>query len=284
MPHKHKRKRDDKDASNFDLPPTSRARTLPAKKQETVFTSEPPTKKREHKRKKPDKDDTPKAFARLMAFQTTGKRGPSGLDNGDRPKKRKTKINKPTTDATTTTTATPAPTTTTSQKTLQIMPGERLSEFNARVDQSLPLTSIPKHRTRTPQIAGLEKVKAPLTKHNKRLARLQSEWRNTEAKLRAKREEEQDELADDKEEDDLLWLGAGIDKAAGGGGKKKRKLAKDDVDPWKQLEKKRREEGDLGRQKNLQDVVMAPPVLKSVKNIFKDKTTPNGGMSRAIMT
>ncbi|KAI1610846.1 hypothetical protein EDD36DRAFT_305004 [Exophiala viscosa] len=281
MPHKHKRKRDDKDASDFDLPPTSRAKTLPPKKQETVFTSEPPTKKREHKRKKPDKDDTPKAFARLMAFQTTGKRGPSGLDNGDRPKKKKTKNSKSTSTTTTTTASTPAPPT--SRKTLQILPGERLSEFNARVDQSLPLTSIPKHRTRTPQIAGLEKLKTPLTKHNKRLARLQSEWRATEAKIHAKREEEQDDLADEKEEDDLLWLGAGIDKAAGSG-KKKKKLAKDDVDPWKQLEKKRREEGDLGRQKNLQDVVIAPPVLKSVKNIFKDKTAPNGGMSRAIMT
>lgn len=235
-----------------------------------------------------------------MAFQTTGKRAPSGLDNGDRPAKKKNKKNLSTASTSTTTTTTTSTTTKPSvaaaapaqkfQPTLQILPGERLSEFAARVDQSLPLTSIPKHRTRSTQIAGLEKIKTPLTKHNKRLARLQSEWRATEAKIRARREEQEDELADEKEEDDLLWLGAGIDRtAAAVGGKKKKKKASsdDDVDPWKQLEKKRREEGELGRQKNLQDVVTAPPVLKSVKNIFKDKSDRNvGGMgvSRAIMT
>ncbi len=319
MPHKHKRKHDETEDSkyastilcafrapfahtiltrrrSFDLPPTSRARTLTVhQKSEGIFdTSKSKKIHREHKKankKKPNsfEDDTPKSFARLMAFQQAGRRLPSGLDNGttsSKKSKSKSKTNavsdsKPTAESTTTTT------TSEPKKPLQILPGERLSEFAARVDQSLPLTSVPRHQTRMNKIPGLEKVKTPLTKHNKRLARLQSEWRNTEAKRRAAREEQDDELADQREEDGLLWLGAGIDRDKPVGTKKKRPKRSgndDDADPWKQLEKKRREEGEL-RQKNLQDVVLAPPVLKSVKNIFKVKSDGNGdGMPRAIMT
>ncbi|KAL6249331.1 hypothetical protein RBB50_003184 [Rhinocladiella similis] len=298
MPHKHKRKREDQAETNFDLPPSTRARTLSVhQKSETIFESSKDKKsKREAKKasKKTDvKDDTPKSFARLLAFQQNGKRLPSGLDDGtaktsanDKKKKKKTKPN--TKPATTDTDTNPdanvvANDDSSNHAPLQILPGERLSEFAARVDQSLPLTSIPRHQTRINKIPGLEKIKTPLTKHNKRLARLQREWRNTEAKRRAAREEEDEDLADQREEDDLLWLGAGVDKdhhhhhhAPGGGGSKKKQRKKktrdaDDVDPWKQLEKKRREEGEL-RQKNLQDVVLAPPVLKSVKNIFKDRS------------
>jgi hypothetical protein len=86
--------------------------------------------------------------------------------------------------------------------------------------------------------------------------------------LRAKEEEEDDELADKREEDALLWLSGGFD----GPGRKKRD--KDDADPWKQLERKRREEGET-KPRSLQDVVLAPPVLKPLKAIFKEKTSGN---------
>lgn len=276
--------------SSFDLPPSSRARTLSVhQKSETIFESTKDKKsKRDAKKaskKAGVKDDTPKSFARLMAFQQQGKRLPSGLDDGTvkttnnkRNKKSNLKSNTTETrpDNATTTNFTANDGDTDKNATLQILPGERLSEFAARVDQSLPLTSVPRHQTRIDKIPGLEKIKTPLTKHNKRLARLQREWRLTEAKRIAALEEEDDDLADKREEDNLLWLGAGVDRdntLEGGKRKKKKKKSHDadDVDPWKQLEKKRREEGELG-QKNLQDVVLAPPVLKSVKNIFKDKT------------
>jgi hypothetical protein len=308
MPHKHKRKRDD-DPSNYDLPPTHRAKTLAVhKKVDPIFTSEIEKKRKREARKQKKQqqqqqqqskqyrdDDTPKAFKRLLAFQD-GKRIRSGLDDGakaaalSKKKRRKvdsnpgstsTSTSKPNdeptlstaTTATATATASDAPSTT----SLKIKPNESLSSFSARVDQSLPLSSVPKHKTKPTPIAGLEKVKTPLSKHNKRLARMQKEWRNTEQKLKAKEEEIADELAEKREEDQLVWLGAGVDPSNPSSGSKKRrkrgggKHVPDDADPWKVLERKRREEGEL-RQRSLQDVVTAPPVLKPLKNIFKDKS------------
>ncbi|EXJ78633.1 hypothetical protein A1O1_09034 [Capronia coronata CBS 617.96] len=297
MPHKHKRKRED-DESNFDLPPSIRAKPLTTlTKQESIFTSDKEKKeKKQQKRKQKSKnngydDDTPKSFARLMAYQQGKRPKNAGLDDGNYTKKKKAKVKAsqpdgdgdgdtktkvPGSAAASASIPTPTPSTTTPSNDLKILPGERLSEFAARVNQSLPLSSIPKQTTRVAKIPGLENLKTPLTKHNKRLARLQSEWRATEARLRAKLEDESEELADQREEDEIVWLGAGIDKNAGSKKKKKGKKGKygnddDDVDPWKQLERKRSEEGELGRQRNLQDVVQAPPVLKGVKNIFKDK-------------
>ncbi|KIW33366.1 uncharacterized protein PV07_00223 [Cladophialophora immunda] len=324
MPHKHKRKRDE-DESNFDLPPTSRARTLSVhQKQESIFTSDADKKRKQdarkqQKRKKTNnngaefEDDTPKAFRRLMSFQVGGKRIPSGLDDGNTSKKKQKQkkedksgsnthsASKPdglVEHATATSTSPshpPPPTTTTATATTaanipKILPGESLAAYSQRVDQSLPLTSIPKHRTRLSAIPGLEKIKTPLTKHNKRLARMQKEWRATDQRLKEQREEEDEELAEKQEEDEILWLGAGIDPAkqaatlskSGGKAKKKRKGGGgrdvDDADPWKILEKKRREEGQLGRQTNLQDVVAAPPTLKPVRNIFKEKPERKTGM------
>ncbi|KIX08461.1 uncharacterized protein Z518_03117 [Rhinocladiella mackenziei CBS 650.93] len=308
MPHKHKRKRDDDD-SNFDLPPSSRAGTLSVhQKQESIFTSDRDKKRKQQEKKQKKRmgtgmeDDTPKAFARLMAFQKTGKRISSGLDNGDRPrKKQKAKPKGSKSESTSNDAESPdvpdpessAPArnphpTPTAHPQLKILPGERLSDFSARVDQSLPLNGIPKQQTRTNNIPGLEKLRAPLSKNNRRLQRIQHEWRAEEAKLQARREEEDEALADQREEDALLWLKAGIDShhhfqspfTSAGPGKKRKKIGKrkgggkgdvGDADPWKVLEKKRREEGELARQRNLQDVVLAPPVLKGVKNIFKDK-------------
>ncbi|KAK3077943.1 hypothetical protein LTS18_008850, partial [Coniosporium uncinatum] len=72
MPHKHKAGKG-KDEEAFNLPPSINAKARPVGK-----TQEPS----KHKRKATkDADDTPKAFARLMAFHKTGK-GPQGLDDG----------------------------------------------------------------------------------------------------------------------------------------------------------------------------------------------------------
>ena len=240
----------------------------------------------------------------------------SGLDDGTKiSKKRKQKaetqsqsdkLNIPSSSNEKHTTSAPASKSTSttqpsSTSALKIHPSESLSTFSQRVDHSLPLSSVPKHSTKLPSLSDPSStttahLKQPLTKHNKRLARMQKDWRATDARQKEKDEALADEELDKKEEDTLLWLGAGIDPAlpVAVSRKKKRKgtngaLAPDDVDPWKVLEKKRREEGEI-KQRNLQDVVTAPPVLKPLKNIFKikDEHKRNGlermDLSGALMT
>lgn len=219
------------------------------------------------KRSKKNSDDTPKVFARLMAWHTQGRKLGSGLDNGDRPKKTKKK-QKVQADKQATTDAHDSEGEPELQKEVssapQIKPGESLRDFSVRVDQSLPLTSLPKSNTNPnthlpPDLQA--KAVQKLTKHNKRLARMQLEWRNTEAKLRAKEEEEAEENIEKIEEEKLLWDSVKT-------GKKRKKGAKAlDDDPWKELEKKRRDT----KQKNPRDVVQAPPTLPGVKNMFKDR-------------
>lgn len=104
----------------------------------------------------------------------------------------------------------------------KIMPGERLSDFSLRVDQSLPLTGVPKHKTRE-TVAGLN-IKTPLTKHNKRLARMQRDWRTQEEKIRDREEEAEDDLAERKEEDGLLWLGVEAGQMRGKGKNKRSRI------------------------------------------------------------
>ena len=215
-------------------------------------------KTRNKKKSKLNTDDTPKSFARLMAFHTLGKRLPSGLDDGSAEKKgKKRKLNdnmKTTANATTTEPPTPA----LPPPPPKIQPGERLSDFAARVDQALPISGLRgTDKQRALKVPGL---KEKTTKHNKRLERMQKEWREEEARRKARREEEVEELEDEREERGETGLWA--DNKRG----KKRKNALDGEDPWKALEKTRAE----AKQKNLQDVVQAPPQLKKVKSKFKD--------------
>lgn len=99
---------------------------------------------------------------------------------------------------------------------------------------------------------------------------MQADWRLTEAKLQDKEADEADELEDQKEEENLLWAGVKAASTARKGKKKRGGASKAnaDDDPWRELEKKRREET---KQKSLQDVVKAPPVLKKVKSKFKTR-------------
>lgn len=266
MPTKHKRKRND-DESLFDLPPTSKARSLPVITPTKDFLA--PRKKQKvegGKRPKKNVDDTPKVFARLMAWHTQGKKLPTGLDNGDKPKKAKKKQKSQDATQVPVNGNEGAQLAVDTSNAPKIRPGESLRDFSLRVDQSLPLMSIPKSNANPNQSlpADLQaKAVQKLTKHNKRLARMQAEWRNTEAKLRAKEEEEAEENVEKIEEEKLLWDGVKT-------GKKRKKGAKsmDDDDPWKELEKKRRDT----KQKNPRDVVEAPPVLTGVKNMFKERT------------
>lgn len=295
------------DFRSFNLAPNSRARTLSVhQKSESIFTSDKERKEklaekhdqRRRKRSKSGKgaeDDTPKAFARLMAFQKEGKRVRNGLDDGIREKKNKKGGKRQEQTQAEESVAASSATLPDHTALPKILPGERLSDFSLRVDQSLPLTGVPKHSTRNP-VPGLD-IKTPLTKHNKRLARMQRDWRAQEAKIRDREEEAADEMADKREEEGLLWLGVDVEAGvmagkSGKGKKKRRREAADEVDPWRVLERKRREQererereeagggggggGAAGgrtaqsRGLNARDTVQAPPVLKPVKNIFKE--------------
>ena len=269
MPHKHKR-RGTVDKDSFDLPPTTRAAPLPVKtSQSSIFSPKKANIMR--KRSKDVTDDTPKQFARLMRWNTEGVRLPKGLDDGidRRPSKKRKRANDDETTAKVVDTKAEAP---------KIMPGERLSDFAARVDQALPLSNLASLNTRKdgkPLDPALAKtLKARPTKHNKRLLRMQKEWREEEARRKAKREEELEENEEKIEQQGNLWEGIG--QGVSSSKKKKRKgasaaiagLEGDDDDPWAELTRKKRE---ATKQRNLQDVVQAPPELDHRKAIGKGR-------------
>jgi hypothetical protein len=186
-----------------------------------------------------------------MHFQKTGQPLPSGLDNGESKKRKRSD------GPASTSTSAPPP------QHPKLLPGERLSDFARRVDQALPL-SLPRHTT-TPSTssAKIPGVKEHTTKHNRRLLKMQEAWREEERRRKDKQEAELDEM-DDEEEEGLLWSGVGPKKRKKG---KQNRGGDDDDDPWAALAKSR--EG--AKQKNLQDVVQAPPQLKKVKSKFKDQ-------------
>lgn len=235
-----------------------------------------------HRLKNVTEDDTPKAFRRLMQYQQTGRRAPSGLETGERPNKRKRNA---TEDATTSSkkpakvAETQKPKTSAKEKTEmpKIMPGERLAEFVARVDREMPLSQMTKS-VKTGDAKNKEQHKR--TKHEKHLLRLQKGWREQDAKIREKEQEEREEREDEMEVELRQWKEWEIEAA--GGKKKKAAAAKknkkkgmnadgdapdsgdDDPDPWAKLKKR-----DEERKKNPFEVAKAPPQLVKPREIFK---------------
>ncbi|KAF2809212.1 uncharacterized protein BDZ99DRAFT_389710 [Mytilinidion resinicola] len=244
MPHKHKRK--DADVSTFDLPPTSRAAPLPTRK--PTADKPKPLKKRKQRIEGYGVDDTPKAFSRLMHFQSTGKGNPKGLDDGER-KSKKRKLE----DGASASSKKPkdvAP-------PMKIMPGERMSDFAQRVNQALPVSGLSRKGKK------VEGVKERLTKHNKKLAKLQKGWREEEARIRDKEEEARELAEEEQDEIDAIWE----DKTAPLSGKKGKKSKRrkvvgeqddSDGDPWEALKATREQP------KGLHDVVQAPPVFTTI--------------------
>ena len=149
----------------------------------------------------------------------------------------------------------------------KILPHERLSDFAQRVDQTMPL-SFPKHATTQKSSSDAPGLKVRTTKHNRKLLRMQNEWRETE-KRRKEQIDEGDSHQDEKRaEERLLWASV---KAAEHQRKGKRKGHDfvDESDPWAVLEKRRKET----KQMNLQDVVQAPPKLAGI-SVSKIKLKP----------
>lgn len=279
----------------FDLPPSVIAKALPVRQQSKAQNEKkPPAQKQQgdgkqnaafenSRRKRAQEDDTPRAFRHLMQYQTTGRRAPSGLETGEKKKKADNKKRKrENADSTEDSNKKPAKSLSEQKKESssqdakeampKILPGEKLSDFAARVDRALPLSAM----TKSTQ-PGAPKVRDhKITKHEKHLRRLQAGWREDEAKIREKEQEEREEREEEMEEQlelmrqwDLERRG-GKAKKKGAVPKKKNKsgnsgdVGDDDPDPWAKLKKR-----DKERQANPFDVAQEPPQLKKPREIFK---------------
>jgi hypothetical protein len=248
---------------SYDLPPTQKALPLPVGKPSQKETKN--GKKSAHSKEVVDgygKDDTPRAFSRLLTFQKSGKTLRKGLDNGgSKPQGKKRKRDDDTQNSTASkeekiTEKPPIP----EQSSLRIQPGEKLTDFAIRVDQAMPISGI---STKGKKVEGAPDHRQ--SKHERKLRRMQTMWREEEAKIR-EREEEEREQAEDEWEEKLAGMNKDTRevmtslKHGGGIRKKKRKGRErmvgevgDDDDPWAVLKTKRDEP------KGLFDVAKAPP-------------------------
>ncbi|KAL8288653.1 hypothetical protein RB597_000660 [Gaeumannomyces tritici] len=268
MPHKHTRRQ--KDPSTFELPPTEVAKPLPivlppkthAKRGTRPNVIQAPKESKGSKRKRgaDGKDDAPRAFKRLMAF-ANGNKTRDGLDDSSLPpskKKKKVKVSEE---------AAPAVAEAAAEMPT-IKPGEKLSDFAARVDAALPISGLVNK--------GLKNGKDPVglkvwrTRKERKMHKLYDQWREEERKIQEKREEVEElaeENAMEEEESGIKWQGDAEGGAAAGGKKKKKgkrarlvgEAADKEDDPWEEL-KKKRGEGKIG----LHDVAQAPPELKKL--------------------
>lgn len=187
-----------------------------------------------------------------MQYQA-GKKFPSGLDNGEprsKAKKRKAPDTKPAPDhakaAAETVQAVP-----------KIQPGEKMSEFSARVDQALPVSGLSRKGK-----SGVEGMKERRTKTEKRMHKMYDQWREEEAK-RKERLEEAEEVAEEEEAELETELGGqSVSLPEGKRAKRKRMIGEqkgdDEEDPWERLKLER------GGPRGLHDVVQAPPEMKVV--------------------
>ena len=205
------------------------------------------------KRANAKKDDAPRAFKRLMAF-AEGKKVRSGLDDGTKPKAKKTK----------TIEAVPVPTEPDEAAEVpSIKPGESLSDFAARVDAALPLGGLINKTVRDGKDPLGLKVRR--TKKERKLHKLHAQWREEDRKFKERREEELELAEEEVFENEAVDAAAGFTEGSQTTtGKKKTKKgrllgesAEKEEDPWEQLKRKR---GEI--KPGLHDVVQAPPELR----------------------
>ena len=261
MPHKHSRRKGDNQESQFNLPPTAIARPLPSFEEirnakHTPKAAKPTSKRKFSSSKSYRQDDTPRAFARAMQWQQTGKRPRSGLDDGftSRPsKQRKGMIAPQSVEASDAE----------KKDVVKILPGERLADFAARVDQALPVGGLARKGKLT--IDGLPERQ---TKTEKRMHKMYAAWRDEDTRIKERLEEEQENEEEAEEERDAEF-GSEAAHFRSGSTKKRRRMVgeqkDDDDDPWAQLKLTR------AAPRGLHDVVQAPPTLKPVREKFKTK-------------
>lgn len=196
-----------------------------------------------------------------MDMQRTGKRIPNALDNGERTGKKKRKQGG-------TTSSTPGTKTATSDSASipRILPGEKLSEYSARVNQALPISGLSRKGKSLP---GLKERQ---TRMEKKLQRMQNEWREEDRKIK----EAEQELIDQRDEADAEdWETPVLTKSTVRKGKKGKKRKRggggegaddSDDDPWAKLKELR------GKPAAVHDVVQAPPTFTKVpREVFKVK-------------
>jgi hypothetical protein len=258
--------------NSFDLPPNQVAKPLPVtsksrkndpRKKVTKDEGTHPKRKREAT----VKDDAPRAFKRLMAF-AGGKRPRSGLDDGVMPKKKSRKQKQKPESDTEAAPEAPVPTPK-APEALKIRPGERMSEFAARVDAALPISGLINKSERN----GKDPLGLKIRRTNKerKMHKLYDQWHEEERKIQEQREEELERQAEEELEDEETGVSWKLNMEAAGGSasgtnkKKKKKgkrsrllgeAAEPEKDPWEELRKKRGE-AKIG----LNDVAKAPPEL-----------------------
>lgn len=190
-----------------------------------------------------------------MQFSQTGK-GFKGLDNGDEPRGKKRKVKE---DANKGTQAQEI--SKPSAEVPKILPGERMSDFAARVDQALPVSGLARKGKK------IEGFKERQTKTERRIQKMISQWREEEEKIKEREQDEKDLAEIEEDEQEAMWEDKTAPIPTQGGGKKKGKrkgVAEDD--PWAVLKEKREEP------KGLNDVAQAPPTFKAIpKEKFKVK-------------
>lgn len=239
---------------SHDLPPTITARPLPVTKDSNkrVASAGPKSNKVRNRKRDGESgfngDDTPKEFARLMRFQALG-RFPSGLDDGSKDrrnsKKRKQESNEDVSSATG-----PVAKAANATEIPRILPGEKMSDFAARVNAALPVLGLAvKGRN------NLLGIKERQTRLEKKMQKMQAEWRKEEQRRREKREAEMEDRDEDIWIDDMPATDEHIPRKKKG---KRNTTAKSefDEDPWEQVKRARNE-----APRKLHDVVQAPPKL-----------------------
>ncbi|EAU37301.1 predicted protein [Aspergillus terreus NIH2624] len=278
MPHKHKRRKNDD--STYDLPPSVIAKPLPARDPNAKSKSKNKKKAQDAKKNDASKaqsrpksaleDDTPKAFRRLMQLQTQRTQPKSDPEEPKKKRKRdpnetaensKSRKKKTADVSESTVTAASAP-----QSMPKILPGEKLSDFAARVDREMPISGM--KRSNNPAPSDLPKIREHrVTKHEKHLRRLQEQWRKEEKEIQEREAAEREEREGELEEETQLWkqwqAEAGKAKAKKKGAGKKG-LNPDDLDPWAKLNKTR-----MNKPANPLEVAQAPPQLTKPREIFK---------------
>lgn len=214
-------------------------------------------------------DDAPRAFKRMMALKA-GKIPKDGLDDGLRSKPSKKKNNDKAAAENTDEAKTVAKKSEPTTEVPTIRPGERMSEFAARVDAALPVMGLVAKGSKGKDPLGLKVVR---TRKERKMHKLYDEWRKEEEAIQEKRKEAAEEAEEQELEDDSLGVKWRVDMEAGRTkkgkkGKKGKSVYETDDgidDPWAEL-KKKRGEAKVG----LHDVAKAPPVFKTVpKEVFK---------------
>ncbi|KAL9003257.1 MAG: hypothetical protein Q9188_003872 [Gyalolechia gomerana] len=221
-----------------------------------------------------------------MAYASTGQKTPRGLDDGS--STTKSKKRKRGSDNATVPEAQPTPKLTEVPK---IIPGERMGDYAARVDQALPVAGLVS-KGKTKGVVG-ERQQSRL---EKRMQRMQKEWREQETRRKARLEEQKEEEEDKVgfNEDDEKGRGKSKNKGKrrkknrGGGGDENED---EDEDPWavvaanRKREQEDKENDGKGRGLvGLHDVVQAPPKFERVPKakVGVGDAVKQGGLKKQV--